>query len=160
IVEPEKHDSVFKLGWYDLNEQWNDYSLFIEWTILKNLRSKVNQLLEAARTEKLIKSSLEASVDLYVNAALYELLQKHDLKSIFITSSTTLNKNDSQSIDDSSGRKVQFSDNINITENNFNGSVKIVVREADLHKCPRCWNYSSIEKNNLCQRCDDVLKVK
>ncbi|CAB4445108.1 unnamed protein product [Rhizophagus irregularis] len=56
-----------------------------------HLRSEVNQLLEAARKDKFIKSSLESSVELYVNSPeLLHLLQNHDLKSIFTTSDATI----------------------------------------------------------------------
>ncbi|CAB4373580.1 unnamed protein product [Rhizophagus irregularis] len=74
-IRHKENDSVFKLGWYDLNNQL----LQQEWNTLKHLRSEVNQLLEAARKDKPIKSSLEANVELYVNSTeLLQLLQNHD----------------------------------------------------------------------------------
>ncbi|GET65734.1 uncharacterized protein OCT59_027192 [Rhizophagus irregularis] len=71
--------------WYDLDEKWNNQLLQQEWNTLKHLRSELNQLLEVARKDKFIKSSLEGNVELYVNSSeLLHLLQNHDLKSIFI----------------------------------------------------------------------------
>ncbi|GET67208.1 isoleucine--tRNA ligase [Rhizophagus irregularis DAOM 181602=DAOM 197198] len=88
----KEYYSVFKLGWYDwYNEKWNNQPLQQEWNTLKHLRSEVNQLLETARKDKLIKSSLEINVELYVNSLeLLHLLQNHDLKSIFTTSDATI----------------------------------------------------------------------
>ncbi|CAB4478517.1 unnamed protein product [Rhizophagus irregularis] len=84
-IRHKENDSVFKLGWYDLDEKWNNQLLQQEWNTLKHLRSELNQLLEVARKDKFIKSSLEGNVELYVNSSeLLHLLQNHDLKSIFI----------------------------------------------------------------------------
>ncbi|CAG8470009.1 10667_t:CDS:10 [Diversispora eburnea] len=161
FMEPREYDSVFKLGWYNLDKQWNNVSLQIEWNILKYLRSEVNKLLEIARKEKLIKSSLEANVDLYLNSNLYNMLKTHDLKSIFITSNATLNEDISLLVENNSNEpKVHFIENINLTEGNIQGSGKIVVKKASFFKCPRCWNYSSIEGNCLCSRCKDVLSTE
>ena len=31
------------------------------------------------------------------------------------------------------------------------------VYKANAHKCPRCWKYTALEEDTLCQRCDEVL---
>ncbi|GBB84958.1 hypothetical protein RclHR1_11540008 [Rhizophagus clarus] len=51
-IRHKEYDSVFKLGWYDLNEKWSNQPLQREWETLKHLRNEVNQLLEAARKDK------------------------------------------------------------------------------------------------------------
>ncbi|CAG8689546.1 1836_t:CDS:2, partial [Acaulospora colombiana] len=57
-IEPERYDTLFKSGWYDLDERWNDPSISEEWTVLKNLRSEVNKLLEVARSKKYMEDDV------------------------------------------------------------------------------------------------------
>ena len=44
--------SVFKQGWIPLESGWYQTSLEDKWSVLKQLKSEVNQVLEAARQEK------------------------------------------------------------------------------------------------------------
>ncbi|RUS27228.1 hypothetical protein BC938DRAFT_483560 [Jimgerdemannia flammicorona] len=46
--------SVFRVGWSQLNEEWNDDNLKLEWDTLKSLKSEVNQVLEYARQDKCV----------------------------------------------------------------------------------------------------------
>ncbi|KAF2867847.1 tRNA synthetases class I-domain-containing protein [Massariosphaeria phaeospora] len=34
----------------------------------------------------------------------------------------------------------------------------VVVRKADMHKCPRCWRFDAWNEGDLCERCEDVVK--
>ncbi|CAI2167845.1 17980_t:CDS:10 [Funneliformis geosporum] len=52
ILGPKEYDSIFRLGWYNLDEKWNNQSLRQEWDVLKQLRNDVNQLLEVVRKDK------------------------------------------------------------------------------------------------------------
>ncbi|CAG8494859.1 11034_t:CDS:10 [Ambispora leptoticha] len=52
IIGSIPHNSVFQLGWYHLEKEWNNPSIASEFEILKDLRSEVNYLLEMARQDK------------------------------------------------------------------------------------------------------------
>ncbi|MFP4122497.1 isoleucine--tRNA ligase [Coleofasciculus sp.] len=74
---PTPYKSVFESGWVQLDETWKKPELVEKWTRLRNIRTEVNKVLEQARTEKMIGSSLEAKVLLYVpDAQLRQQLRK------------------------------------------------------------------------------------
>ncbi|EAW33233.1 class I tRNA ligase family protein, partial [Lyngbya sp. PCC 8106] len=58
--------SVFESGWVKLEENWKQPELAKFWQKLREIRAEVNQVMEKARKEKMIGSSLEAKVLLYV----------------------------------------------------------------------------------------------
>ncbi|MEG3882377.1 class I tRNA ligase family protein, partial [Microcoleus sp. herbarium7] len=60
------YKSVFEAGWVQLDSKWHDPELATRWQYLRQVRGEVNRVLEQARTEKAIGSSLEAKVLLYV----------------------------------------------------------------------------------------------
>ncbi|MFM2303271.1 MAG: hypothetical protein RLZZ135_680, partial [Cyanobacteriota bacterium] len=61
---PDK--SVFESGWVKLDPQWLQPDLAVAWNKLRDLRTDVNKVMEQARTDKSIGSSLEAKVLLQV----------------------------------------------------------------------------------------------
>ncbi|WP_228054688.1 isoleucine--tRNA ligase [Gloeocapsopsis crepidinum] len=63
---PTPYKSVFEAGWVKLEEQWQNSELGNSWQKLRQIRGEVNKVLEQARVEKMIGSSLEAKVLLYV----------------------------------------------------------------------------------------------
>ncbi|HBL09964.1 MAG TPA: isoleucine--tRNA ligase [Cyanobacteria bacterium UBA11162] len=71
------YKSVFESGWVKVEEEWKKPELAELWTTLRSIRTEVNKVLEQARTEKMIGSSLEAKVLLYVpDETLRERLQE------------------------------------------------------------------------------------
>ncbi|RIB05940.1 isoleucine--tRNA ligase [Gigaspora rosea] len=171
-INHEQSDSIFKLEWYNMNKNWDNQAIKQEWDILKLLKNEVNQLLEVARKDKVIKSSLEANVELYATSELYGLLSNHEpeLKSIFITSEATLTPNVlPSSLSPQATNSINIRNSTNIDDDNYiknigsidniKGSCKIVIRQARMHKCPRCWNYAANEEESLCQRCGEILDL-
>ncbi|MCU0543295.1 MAG: isoleucine--tRNA ligase [Oscillatoriaceae cyanobacterium Prado104] len=76
IPYPTPYKSVFEAGWVQVEEKWLDPELANRWQYLRQVRGEVNKVLEKARMEKAIGSSLEAKVLLYVpDAEKRELLQ-------------------------------------------------------------------------------------
>lgn len=70
------YKSVFEAGWVQLDAKWHNPELAARWQYLRQVRGEVNKVLEQARTQKAIGSSLEAKVLLYVpDAAKKEQLQ-------------------------------------------------------------------------------------
>ncbi|KAK9722931.1 isoleucine-tRNA ligase [Basidiobolus ranarum] len=155
-IYAEPKDSIFKTGWLNVDAAWKNDDVNREVNCLKALRSEVNLLLEKARRDKVIGSSLEADVDISFDghSPVHDLLSKHEseLPSFLITSNVSLQ----------STKPTEYSSEIEIpliNENNEMVTAKVVIgiHRAQLHKCPRCWNFTASEENSVCPRCKNVL---
>ncbi|MFB6435100.1 MAG: isoleucine--tRNA ligase [Candidatus Malihini olakiniferum] len=130
---PGKHPQyVFTEEWYEglfgleKDEKLND----VFWADMLKVRAEVNKVIEQARNNKRIGSSLEAEVTMYANAELTEklgCLQK-ELHFVLLTSKARVERYEDAPAD------VQVSELCGL---------KIALRKADGHKCPRCWHYES-----------------
>jgi len=152
------YKSVFAAGWVKLAAEWENPQLAEFWLKLRQLRADVNKVLEQARIEKLLGSSLEAKALIYINE---EKLRQpiipfnsvsgngiDQLKYLFLTSGVEL----LDSPDALTGVKY--------TLQGENWQIGIV--HADGAKCDRCWNYSihvgeSAEHPLICDRCVSAL---
>lgn len=157
---------VFESRWPALNERWLAFPVEeIEfWAKILELRTEVNRTLEAARTGKLIGSSLEAKVYLYafdngLAARLNEMCEtKNDadtLYRIFITSQVEI----LSSLDNAQIENIPYTGEYLIDGEN---KVWIGVSRAEGLKCERCWNFSPqvgsfAEHPALCSRCYNVV---
>jgi isoleucyl-tRNA synthetase len=117
-------------------------SLDGEWNALRHVRSKVLMSLEAARSNKLIGTGLEARIVLTTNGDSWKVLKKYEnqLRYLFIVSAVQLNEGEGDGI-----------------------WPRIEVLRADGLKCERCWNYSIYVGEDklypsVCERCSAVLK--
>ena len=158
------YKSVFEAGWVKLEEQWTDLKLGSFWTTLRNIRADVNKLLDQARTEKMIGSSLEAKVLLHIDKdkwpevrKLLESLNPQDslsgnrvdeLRYLFLVSQVEIL--DSPEAIQNAQYKTQTA------------TLLIGVVKADGEKCDRCWNYSTLvgkilEHPTICERCNAGL---
>jgi isoleucyl-tRNA synthetase len=161
---PTPYKSVFEAGWVKLEEHWQAPKLAGFWQQLRQIRTEVNKVMEQARAEKMIGSSLEAKVLLYVpNAEYVCLLQTlnpgtqpnsatgngvDELRYLFIASQVEL-------LD--SPEALQSLKYSSQTE-----ALSIGVDKTNGEKCDRCWNYSvhvgeSAEHPLLCERCIPAL---
>lgn len=125
----------------DANETLNDEF----WNELLIIRSEVNKVLEQARADKLIRSSLEAAVILYADTELAEILNRlgGELRFVLLTSQAK--------VIDISQAPVQ-------AQNSELSGLKIAFQQAEGDKCPRCWHYATdigreAEYAELCGRC-------
>ncbi len=153
--------SVFESGWITLNPAWQQPALAATWQQLRQIRTEVNKVLEQARAEKAIGSSLEAKVLLYVpDEALRQQLQGFNpsnslagngvdaLRYLLIVSQVEL-------VDTGTAiaaEPYRLASDI----------ASIAVVKADGEKCDRCWNYStqvgqSAAHPLLCERCIPAL---
>ncbi|MDB9445833.1 isoleucine--tRNA ligase [Anabaena sp. CS-542/02] len=152
------YKSVFESGWVQVDEKWLNPDLAEFWQELRQVRNDVNKVLEQARVEKMIGSSLEAKVLLYVkDDQLRSLVKKLDsdngngideLRYLFITSQVELLETPEALAD------LKY----NLQSDNW----EIGVVDAEGKKCDRCWNYSthvgeSAEHPLLCERCIPAL---
>jgi isoleucyl-tRNA synthetase len=110
------------------------------------LRKLASRGLEQARNEKMIGSSQEAELAVYVkDEQLYRSLEAYmeKLPEYFITSQVTLYPTKAME----SALPGVIVDEEDIT---------VVVRKTDKTKCPRCWRHI-VEEETLCQRCQDTM---
>ncbi|KAM1191788.1 hypothetical protein ACFX15_011901 [Malus domestica] len=160
---------VFESRWPALNNTW--LSLSKEetnfWEKVLELRTEVNKVLEVARTEKLIGSSLDAKVYLHTSdsglaSRLGEMSEANNdadtLHRIFITSQAEV----LPSLEDELIANIPHKGEYLIEEN---VKVWIGVSRAEGLKCERCWNYSPQvgsfpEHSTLCGRCYNVVNVQ
>jgi isoleucyl-tRNA synthetase len=151
------YKSVFEAGWVNLDAKWQNPEIASFWEKLRELRNDVNKVLEQARVDKAIGSSLEAKVLLYVaDESLRNSIQAleensngvDELRYLFITSQVEL-------LD-----SVQKIDGLKYNSLSENWGIGVV--DALGEKCDRCWNYSthvgeSKDDPLLCERCVDAL---
>lgn len=159
------YQSVFEAGWVKLEDTWKQPELAKTWEQLRKVRQEVNRVLEQARNDKAIGSSLEAKLLLYVTDL--DLRQKlasmnpgdslsggnrvDELRYLFLTSQVEL----LETPDRLAGLKYQFQSD----------ALGIGVVDAEGEKCDRCWNYSihvgeSKAHPLLCERCVPALDGK
>ena len=119
-----------------------------KWAQLIAVRDEVKKVLEQARAEKTIGASLEASVTLYCNDAVYDLLNSipmDELADLMIVSHVELVKGEGGSASAVEG-------------------LGVAAAHATGEKCERCWKYSAdigthAAHPTLCARCASVVEA-
>ncbi|KAJ2738352.1 isoleucine-tRNA ligase [Coemansia sp. Cherry 401B] len=148
--------SVFQEPWDQTLAEWDNPELAAEWAALRRVRAVANQAIEAARTAKLIGSSLEAELDVFVplESRLGRLLTKHagELRRVCITSQASVHE-----IGGTATMAGEFAFEDRVAAFGEDAPVRVVSRRSLLHKCPRCWNLHFTQVDALCGRCDDVV---
>ena len=113
-----------------------------KWNRIMAIRDDVKKVLEQARTDKMIGSSLEAALTLYCNEELYGFLNAipmDEMADLFIVSQVRLEQGEGGVKGLEEGLGVQAA-------------------HAAGNKCLRCWKYeASVGENGLCPRCAKVL---
>ncbi|MDD2361573.1 MAG: isoleucine--tRNA ligase [Oscillospiraceae bacterium] len=122
-----------------------DADYISKWEKIHALRDDVKKALEPARNEKIIGSSLDASITLYCSGELLEFVKSVSdlLPSVLIVSQVKIKEGDG---------------------GDFEGDIeglKILVSHADGDKCARCWTYSQTvgqsAHGDLCSRCASIV---
>mgnify|MGYP003315760027 FL=1 len=105
------------------------------------MRKVINGAIEVKRKEKVIGSSLEASVTLFSTKNINEI-DSDTLENISIISELTiLNEKPPE------GSYISESEK----------DVGIVVKKVDGNKCERCWKYYPNLEKDICLRCEQVI---
>jgi isoleucyl-tRNA synthetase len=99
--------------------------------------------LEKKRAEKIIGSSLEAHIDIYLEKSILEKVKNYQMDEISITSSFSLHELNS-SIEGFALEEIS--------------NVKISVSKTPGKKCQRCWKYKQeLIRDEICNRCEDAI---
>ena len=139
-------ESVFLESWHALPEDIaQDEMDDAYWDKLLAVREQVARELEKARAAGAIGSSLEAEVDLYVDANLQRLLAKlgSELRFVFIISEAGVHD---LAANPAAGTETALS------------GLRVAVKASAHTKCSRCWHRradvgSNTEHPSLCGRC-------
>ncbi|MDX2241875.1 MAG: isoleucine--tRNA ligase [Leptolyngbyaceae cyanobacterium bins.302] len=161
------YQSVFEAGWVTLEPEWHQPELAQKWVTLRDIRTEVNKVLEKARTDKAIGSSLEAKLLLYVSEPdLQKTLQALNPgnQESGIRNQTQNNVDELRYLCLTS--QVELLDRseklANEQYNTQTETLGIGVVKADGKKCDRCWNYSTFVGKSelhplLCERCEAAI---
>ncbi|MGF1479430.1 MAG: isoleucine--tRNA ligase [Cyanophyceae cyanobacterium] len=148
--------SVFESGWIQLDPQWRSPAL-ADWQTLRQIRAEVNKVMEQARAEKAIGSSLEAKVLLWVaSPELRSLLEEFNpsdslgkrrvdaLRYLFLASQVEV---------------LDSPQAVNASYTLQTDTLKAGIVQAEGEKCERCWNYSpQVDRQQvICERCQTAL---
>ena len=128
-----------------LPSEWEDKDLITKWDEIIKIKKAVNNAIETKRNEKLIKTSLECEVSIYFNKKEYfQILEDLDLNDFFITSKTKISQKKEEDF-------VCFEEDKNIY---------VKVEKINGKKCDRCWKFfDELNKNLICNRCDEAIKI-
>ena len=142
----ERQPSVQLAHWPEADPAWEDPGLGERWERLLEVRDEAARVLEEARREKLIGSSLEADLSLWAGGDLFELLQRYrkELAGILIVSRAELHEGLEAAPEGAAESAVL--------------PLKISVAGAAACKCPRCWIFAAAEPDQLCPRCRTVTR--
>ncbi len=114
-----------------------------KWSVVKNIRKVATGAIEKIREEKIIRSSLEAHLDIYVTKEIFKVIQDIHFNEIAITSSFKINIIDENTV----GFELQDIPN-----------TKVKASKVDGKKCQRCWKYEDdLIEDEICKRCHDAI---
>lgn len=160
------HASVFQAGWVQIPDAWRDGELGDRWQQIRQLRAEVNRVLEAARNDKAIGSSLEAKLLIQVaDPALAETLLQFNPPVELASQSQGHNGVDELRYFFLTSQVEWVEDRDHIAALKYasvTDAIAVGVMDAAGHKCDRCWNYSetvgqSEADPTICDRCVSAL---
>ncbi|UTW54854.1 isoleucine--tRNA ligase [Kordiimonas sp. SCSIO 12610] len=137
--------SVHRELWLDTPAAWQNDALAEKWAKIRTVKTAVNGKLEEMRRDKTIGSSLQARVDVSIEAQHFEelntLFDGLDMDEIFITSAAQL-------VSAPEGEQV------------FADALSVQASVAEGQKCERCWVVSPevSENGDLCNRCQSAVE--
>lgn len=137
--------SIFGEKWPEYSPQWKNENINNSWNDILNVRNQVNYLIELQKSKPLeeggIKNPLEIEVNLYASPDhSIRSLSIYELEELFIVS------------------KVHIYDYSESPVKNENSNYYVEVRKSEKNKCNRCWKYNCEVEEEICKRCNDVMK--
>ena len=126
-----------------LGENYKDSKLNKKWSMIKNIRKVITGAIEKKRADKIIRSSLEAHIILYLQDDLLESVSNTCFDELSITSSYEILPFDKGSV----GFELEDVD-----------GVMVAVEKVKGLKCQRCWKFKeTLTSRDICSRCEDVI---
>jgi len=119
LINEKSTESIHLKKFSYIPENWFNKKIEDDWIKIINIRDQVNYSIEKKREEKIIGSSLEASIKIFVNKEIYDFVKNYDFSEICITSTAEVILKDK-------------------TEDN----IKIETIKAKGEKCNVCWKIS------------------
>ncbi len=136
-------ESIHLQDFLQCKNEYEDNQLNEKWSLIKNIRKVTTGAIEKIREEKIIRSSLEAHIDIFVSAESYKKLEKVMFDEITITSSFSLYVIDEKS----KGFSIEDISDVIVKASKVNGE-----------KCQRCWKYEAkLINDEVCNRCNTVI---
>ena len=136
-------ESIHLQDFLQCKNEYEDNQLNEKWNLIKNIRKVATGAIEKIREEKIIRSSLEAHIDIFVSAENYKKLEKVMFDEITITSSFSLYVIDEKS----KGFSIEDISDVIVKASKVNGE-----------KCQRCWKYEAkLINDEVCNRCNTVI---
>ena len=142
----ERENSVLLAEWYNLPVVTNLSLDDGYWRQIMAVKTAVNKVLEEARAEKKVGSSLAADITLYADESLQTQLEKlgEELRFVTITSTAEV-----KALSDANEETTQKTD---VT------GLRLSLSASSAAKCERCWHHNSTvgltpEYATLCSRC-------
>ena len=135
--------SIHLEDFYTCSRSYENKNLNEKWQIIKDIRKVSTGSIEKVREDKLIRSSLEAHLDIFVDEDVFKKIKDIQFDEITITSSFKLHIiNES-----STGFEINELSNIKVNAIKVNGN-----------KCQRCWKYEKeLINDEICKRCNDAI---
>jgi len=135
--------SVHLEDFLSAKDNFCNYDLKNQWDVIKQVRRVITGALENKRADKIIGSSLEAHIDIYLENSVLQKIKDIDFEEIAITSSFNL-----YSISkDVKGFALEDVNNVIVLVSKTKGS-----------KCQRCWKYrETLMNNEICNRCHESI---
>lgn len=139
------NSSIHLQNFEKLPDAWTNNALEQRFIFLRNIRKVITGGIELKRASKVIGSSLEADVTIYVNAETANKIKDIDWAELTIVSKATI---------------IIKSPPANSFKLDELEDIGVVVKLADGEKCARCWQIKikSDENKDLCHRCNNVVK--
>ena len=130
----DKKNSIHLKTIPNSNVKWKNDDLNNKWKRIRYIRSIVLAKIEEARNNSIIKSSLQAKVEVILSKSDKSLFKNLVPEDLFITS------------------EVDF-----VTEEI--GEPEVKISSALGNKCVRCWKIlPEVKEDGICKRCNDVIK--
>ncbi|EMR08620.1 isoleucine-tRNA ligase [Pneumocystis murina B123] len=146
-------ETPFHSGWYKCEEEWLNLELQKEFQNIKTIRSASNLILEKARKNKYIRSSLECEIIIKapLKTQAFNFLKKieHELSQILIVSDISVISMDSELLNQ------KWDDYQEITL--FGSTCHLIAKLSEKKKCLRCWMYTATMNADICHRCKEVM---
>ncbi|KAI0596528.1 isoleucyl-tRNA synthetase [Biscogniauxia sp. FL1348] len=122
--------------------------------VLMSVNAAIKAAQEQGRNEKALGSSLQSFVVIKAGSLVDTVLEKYtgELEDMFVVSSVTINGSVPEH------PKWAYRQEFDIDINGTKCGGEVVVLPPWKEKCGRCWRYIAPVENEICARCEDVVR--